>query len=83
MSDENTGTHPALKLLIGLGLIVLAIWIFGELTDLEEAGGTIRARIPAIIAIAYMVAGKWGVSGVIGLFGLGYTASGIGGLKTE
>jgi putative effector of murein hydrolase len=67
MNDESKSTPDWIALLLGIGLIAFAFYIYRELSQLEASGGSMR--INWLFAAIYNLLGKWGVALVSALIG--------------
>jgi hypothetical protein len=77
MAEAQTGTPaPAgakkgkwwSSVLWGLGCQALAAYMYYDLTQFETQGG--RKRMNVVISMVYSLAGKWGVVGLLSVFGI-------------
>ena len=68
MSDDGTETNWT-HVIAGVVMLVLAIVSYVVITKMESSGGSYR--INAIFALFYKILGKWGLVGLLALFGLG------------
>jgi hypothetical protein len=72
--DDDDEQSPIMTILIGLGLLAFAGFLFWMFSGLEAEGG--RKRIPAILALLYNIGGKWLPTVLIG--GIGLLTAGLG-----
>jgi len=61
--------------LIGLFFVVVSIWLFFDLVNLETEGGT--RQVHWAMSLIYQWFGKWGVALPPFLFGLGFLGGGV------
>lgn len=62
----------------GIATILGALWLFYELKDLEENGGTIT--LPVFFIFIYELLGKYVVSGIIAIMGVQWLYMALEGL---
>jgi hypothetical protein len=68
-SDQEENDDPPWQLaLFGVVLLGVAAYFYWATSRMEEGGGSIR--VPAVIALAYNVGGKWLVTSILGLGGV-------------